>query len=256
MWVAWFSPSLKRSRITAHEASFEIVDSIPCFLKSPSSCAMTIEAQSVSAMIPILILGVSGPSPAYTPPAQPAGRPARSAPAPVSFTNSRRVTVIRPPERKMAPCLEPRHKRHRLGVRASAVDSRRRREGAAAVPAAGRAPPRQAGEGLSGRVPRSWAGSDCAGRRQGAGGGLLCAALATASPGAGRRHPGTISPIVSLIGLREGVARAPASSLAADEDASSDESQDVAQSRVLRALRKRRVARGRALALEAIEQAA
>jgi hypothetical protein len=33
-------------------AAFQIVDSIPCFLKSPSPCAVTIDEQSVSAMIP------------------------------------------------------------------------------------------------------------------------------------------------------------------------------------------------------------
>ena len=48
--------------MTAHDASFEIVDSIPCFLKRPSSCAMTIDEQSVSAMMPKRILGVSGAS--------------------------------------------------------------------------------------------------------------------------------------------------------------------------------------------------
>ena len=62
MWVAWFSPSVRRSRITAHDASFEIVDSMPCFLKSPSSCAMTMDEQSVSAMMPMRTFGVSGAS--------------------------------------------------------------------------------------------------------------------------------------------------------------------------------------------------
>src|SRR5678815_1357834 len=33
MCVAWFSPSDSLSRITAHDASFEITDSIPNFLK-------------------------------------------------------------------------------------------------------------------------------------------------------------------------------------------------------------------------------
>jgi hypothetical protein len=79
MCVAWFSPSVSLSRITAHDASFEIVDSMPCFLKSPSSCAMTIDAQSVSAMIPKRICGVSGPSAAHAPPTQPRGMPASSA---------------------------------------------------------------------------------------------------------------------------------------------------------------------------------
>ena len=62
MCVAWFSPRVRRSRITAHDASFEIVDSMPCFLNRPSSWAMTIDAQSVSAIMPNRICGVSGPS--------------------------------------------------------------------------------------------------------------------------------------------------------------------------------------------------
>ncbi len=60
--VAWFSPSVRRSRMTAHDASFEIVDSIPYFLKRPSSWAMTIDEQSVSAMMPRRIFGCSGAS--------------------------------------------------------------------------------------------------------------------------------------------------------------------------------------------------
>jgi hypothetical protein len=48
--------------MTAHEASFEMVDSMPCFLKRPSSCAITMVEQSVRAMMPKRILGVSGPS--------------------------------------------------------------------------------------------------------------------------------------------------------------------------------------------------
>src|SRR6185503_17632517 len=106
MCVAWFSPSVRRSRMTAHDASFEIVDSIPYFLKSPSSCAITIDEQSVSAMMPIRTLGVSGPSAAYTPPAQFAGSPARSAAALVVCRNVRRVTrTDHLPDKKMAPCL-------------------------------------------------------------------------------------------------------------------------------------------------------
>ena len=62
MWVAWFSPSDSRSRMTAHDASLEIVDSIPYFLKSPSSWAITIEEQSVRAMMPMRTLGLSGAS--------------------------------------------------------------------------------------------------------------------------------------------------------------------------------------------------
>jgi hypothetical protein len=48
--------------MTAHDASLETVDSMPCFLNSPSSWAMTIDEQSVSAMMPMRIFGVSGPS--------------------------------------------------------------------------------------------------------------------------------------------------------------------------------------------------
>ena len=62
MCVAWFSPSDSRSRMTAHEASFEIVDSIPYFLKTWSSWAITIDEQSVSAMMPMRIFGCSGAS--------------------------------------------------------------------------------------------------------------------------------------------------------------------------------------------------
>ena len=122
MWVAWFSPSVRRSRITAHDASFEIVDSMPYFLKSPSSWAITIDEQSVSAMMPILTFGVSGPSAAYTPPAQPAGTPASSAAALVVSRNCRRVRCTdHLPDRKMAPgllmeasapSLSPRRVRH------------------------------------------------------------------------------------------------------------------------------------------------
>ena len=62
MWVAWFSPNVSLSRIAAHDASFEIIDSMPCFLKSPSSWAMTMDEQSVRAMMPKRIFFVSGPS--------------------------------------------------------------------------------------------------------------------------------------------------------------------------------------------------
>ena len=61
-WVAWFSPSVRRSRMTAHDASLDIVDSMPCFLNRPSSCAMTIDEQSVSAMMPMRTFDVSGAS--------------------------------------------------------------------------------------------------------------------------------------------------------------------------------------------------
>ena len=91
-WVAWFSPSVRRSRMTAHDASFEIVDSMPCFLNRPSSWAITIDEQSVSAMMPMRTFGVSGASDAYAVPRQPSGTPASSAAAAVVFTKSRRVT--------------------------------------------------------------------------------------------------------------------------------------------------------------------
>jgi hypothetical protein len=62
MCVAWFSPIDSLSRITAHDASFEMTASIPNCLKYPSSCAITIEEQSVNAMIPNRTVLVSGAS--------------------------------------------------------------------------------------------------------------------------------------------------------------------------------------------------
>src|SRR5262245_55956634 len=78
------------------EASFEMVDSIPYFLKSPNSCAITIEEQSVRAIMPNRILGVSGPSAAYAPPTQPFGIPANISPSdvPESFRKSRRLDCL------------------------------------------------------------------------------------------------------------------------------------------------------------------
>src|ERR687897_3335362 len=55
---------------------------------------MTIGEQSVSAMMPSLIAGVSGASLAYTPPAHPCGTPANSAAAelvPATLRNARLV---------------------------------------------------------------------------------------------------------------------------------------------------------------------
>src|SRR5205823_3608263 len=75
MCVAWFSPSDSLSRFTAHDASFDTTELMPNFLKNPSSCAMTIGAQSVSAIMPKRMFGVSGESSAYTLPVQPAGSP-------------------------------------------------------------------------------------------------------------------------------------------------------------------------------------
>ena len=80
MWVAWFSPSDSLSRMTAQDASFEITAVTPNFLKKPSSCAITIDAQSVKAMMPKRTVGVSGESSAYTGPGPPAGQ-ARHQPA-------------------------------------------------------------------------------------------------------------------------------------------------------------------------------
>ena len=62
MCVAWFSPIDSLSRMTAHDASLEMTEVMPNCLKNPSSCAMTIGAQSVSAMMPKRTVGVSGES--------------------------------------------------------------------------------------------------------------------------------------------------------------------------------------------------
>ena len=62
MCVAWLSPIVSLSRMTAHDASFDTIESMPNFLKKPSSCAITIGAQSVSAMMPNRMVEVSGPS--------------------------------------------------------------------------------------------------------------------------------------------------------------------------------------------------
>src|SRR6266849_840777 len=45
MCVAWFSPIDSLSRMTAHDASLEMTDSIPNCLKQPSSWAITIDEQ-------------------------------------------------------------------------------------------------------------------------------------------------------------------------------------------------------------------
>src|SRR5437016_232670 len=98
MWVAWFSPRLILSRITAHDASLETTELIPNFLKYPSSCAITIDEQSVSAMIPKRTFGVSGESSANAPPAQPRGTPASVAATidwPVFLRNCRREYLLK-----------------------------------------------------------------------------------------------------------------------------------------------------------------
>src|SRR5262249_13310326 len=100
MWVAWFSPRLILSRMTAHDASFEITELIPNFLKYPSSCAITIDEQSVSAMMPKRTFGVSGESSENAPPAQPRGTPASVTAAsdwPVFLRNVRREYLFKMP---------------------------------------------------------------------------------------------------------------------------------------------------------------
>src|SRR6266571_4315997 len=62
MCVAWFSPRLSLSRITAQDASFETTESMPYFLNSPNSWAITIDEQSVNAIMPNRTDLVSGES--------------------------------------------------------------------------------------------------------------------------------------------------------------------------------------------------
>src|SRR5713226_9484263 len=76
MCVAWFSPRLSLSRITAQDASFETTESMPYFLNSPNSWPITIDEQSVNAIMPNRTDLVSGESSAYAPPTHPAGSPA------------------------------------------------------------------------------------------------------------------------------------------------------------------------------------
>src|SRR5258706_16308848 len=62
MWVACKSPLESESRIAAQLAPLAMTESIPYFLKSPFSCAITIGEQSVRAIIPNLTVAVSGAS--------------------------------------------------------------------------------------------------------------------------------------------------------------------------------------------------
>ena len=62
MCVAWMSPLDSESRIAAQLAPLATVELMPYFLKSPFSCAMTIEEQSVNAMMPNFSSEVSGAS--------------------------------------------------------------------------------------------------------------------------------------------------------------------------------------------------
>ena len=98
MWVAWFSPRVSRSRITAQEASFEIVDSMPYFLNSPSSWAITIDEQSVRAMMPNAnVWEFQARPPRRRRRPNPPGIPANSKPSeliPESFRKLRRVNVF------------------------------------------------------------------------------------------------------------------------------------------------------------------
>src|SRR5690349_3575292 len=73
------TPVERLSRIAAQLAPLRMVDSIPYFLKSPFSWAMTMGEQSVKAMMPKVNFEVSGPSLAYAAPTQCLGKPARSA---------------------------------------------------------------------------------------------------------------------------------------------------------------------------------
>src|SRR3954470_14738095 len=62
MCVAWIEPEERLSRMAAQLAPFVTVALMPYFLKNPFSCAMTIGEQSVSAIMPKLMSGVSGAS--------------------------------------------------------------------------------------------------------------------------------------------------------------------------------------------------
>ena len=62
MCVAWMSPLDSESRIAAQLAPLATVELMPYFLKRPFSCAMTIEEQSVNAMIPNFSSEISGAS--------------------------------------------------------------------------------------------------------------------------------------------------------------------------------------------------
>ena len=92
MWVAWISPFASESRMAAQLAPFVIVELMPYFLKRPFSWAITMGEQSVSAMIPKLMFGVSGDSEAVCAPTHPVGRPdARSPRAEVLVETERNL---------------------------------------------------------------------------------------------------------------------------------------------------------------------
>src|SRR5882757_491058 len=60
MWVAWMSPLDSASRMAAQLAPLITVELMPYFLNRPFSCAITIGEQSVSAIMPKRMSGVSG----------------------------------------------------------------------------------------------------------------------------------------------------------------------------------------------------
>src|SRR6478735_8018777 len=62
MWVAWMSPLDSESRMAAQLAPLVTVELIPYFLNRPFSWAMMMGEQSVRAMMPKLMFGVSGAS--------------------------------------------------------------------------------------------------------------------------------------------------------------------------------------------------
>ena len=62
MCVAWMEPEERLSRMAAQLAPFVTVELMPYFLNNPFSCAMTMGEQSVSAIMPKLMLGASGAS--------------------------------------------------------------------------------------------------------------------------------------------------------------------------------------------------
>jgi hypothetical protein len=90
MWVAWISPLERASLMAAQLAPLLTTDLIPYFLKRPFSCAMTMEEQSVSAIMPNFTSEISGASFAKTEPNHPAGRPLNSAARPTPFAEAER----------------------------------------------------------------------------------------------------------------------------------------------------------------------
>src|SRR5713101_7194671 len=92
MCVAWMSPFESASRMAAQLAPFAMVELIPCFLKRPFSCAMTMGELSVSAMMPKRRSGCSGASLANT---RPPGRSVAPSPAAAVPRNLRRPNLRR-----------------------------------------------------------------------------------------------------------------------------------------------------------------